>query len=143
MRERDSQKQRVYDWEDKYIGSKHSDIVVFDNVQSIIDYVWNGMGLEYPPKAILLSKTARKGGSATRLHVRLQPVTRTWIILHELAHSMTSDEEDNSDRHNAQFVGVYMKLLEKFLNIPSTYLWWSATESKVKFDRFATPIHED
>lgn len=142
---RDFQKQRVYDWEDKYVGTEYGgDRVEFDNIQSIIDHVWKEMGLEYPPIAIMFRKNAKKLGTSNRTHILFPQHASTWIILHEMAHSMTSDHElGSSDRHGPRFVGVYMKLLEKFMNIPSSYLWWSATESGVKFDRFAKPVYAD
>lgn len=138
---RDFQKSKVYSWENKYVGIEYGgDRVEFDNIQSIIDYVWREMGLEYPPIAVLFSKNAKKQGTANRTSIRFREYSTTWIILHEVAHSMTSDL-DGSYRHGPQFVGVYMKLLEKFMNISPTYLWWSATESGVTFDKFAKPIY--
>lgn len=54
--------------------------------------------------------------------------TRTWIILHEMAHALTF-----GDGHGPNFVGVYINLVEKYLNIPLAFLHYTANVSNVKF----------
>lgn len=75
-----------------------------------------------------LQKAAQ--GDATRLTVRFREdrSTPTWVIIHELAHSLTTDLELGSALHGPDFVGVYMRLLDRF--IPGANLVMLMTTAK-------------
>jgi hypothetical protein len=129
----DFQQQRVYRWEDTLPTGKH---IPFDQISSYTDRVWSEMGLKYPPKVKPMPKQMRKNlADANRETVRFREegcVER--IILHELAHSMTMRIDGLGHQHNDVFVGVYMKLMEKFLNISPLILWFSAKKFGVEFE---------
>lgn len=82
-------------------------------IQAVVDYVWAQLKLEHPPKVIL---TTRKGGAASRMKMffNKDEPTKTWIILHEIAHSLTSTFDGWSAAHGPRFVTQYMKLLVQF-----------------------------
>jgi hypothetical protein len=105
--------QRCYRWEDKHIHARDQSVVPFDQAQSIVDYVWSKAGLSYPPKIGPLSKNAKKTrANASRLQIRIpKSGIKTTILLHEIAHSMTSDALGASEHHGPRFVGVFMHLL--------------------------------
>ena len=134
---RDYQKSRVYKWEDTHVDPLDKSRVEFKNIQAIVDYIWGELGLLFPPKVKAISPQSNYLGYATRLNVKFHEnkTTPTWIIIHELAHSLTSTVDGDSDRHGPNFVGVYMKLLDKF--IPGAnliMLMTTAKLSKVDFD---------
>lgn len=138
---RDYQKSKCYRWEDTHVAKLDSSRVAFENIQPVVDHVWSELGLKYPPRVreMSLQKTSALG-DATRLTIRFKPnaLVPTWVILHELAHSLTATVDDGSDGHGADFVGVYMRLLDKFIpgaNLPM--LMATANMMKVKFNVMA------
>jgi hypothetical protein len=64
--------------------------------------------------------------SATRLSIFLPAKTPSWCLLHELAHAMTSDVDANSDGHGPIFMGVYLKLIARYLRLDPDRLLESA-----------------
>ena len=140
---RDTQKQRVYDWEDRILPPLCGQKVLYKDAQAFVDGVWLKHGWLYPPKVSLMAKQARKifaqGG---REQLKVQPITPAWIILHELAHTLTSTIDGNSDRHGPDFVGIYIKLLESVLNIPVPMTMFTLTKNNIKFNLGAKPHWE-
>ena len=133
---RDFQKNRVYSWEREYLSHKDHSHVPFDQVKAIVNYVWSGEGLEYPPLVELLDprdKTALARANRQKVWVKPEGLP-TWVVLHELSHTLTCDIDGGSNLHGPRFVGIYMKLLEKYLGIPLSYLMFTATKAGVKFD---------
>lgn len=139
---RDVQKSRVYKWEDALPSGR---LVPFAEIDEYVRKIWAAEGLIGPPLVDKLHTNDRHQGKATRGMVWFQAHGCTErIILHELAHSMTATEHPTKrreacDRHGPLFVGVYMWLMEKHLNIPLALSWYTATRSKVKFEMFAKP----
>lgn len=125
---RDFQKQRVYDWEDRHIAPRDLTPVPFDQIPHIVHHCWPG---PYPPKVEALHKLSRMEGTGHRLRLRFPTdrPTKTWIILHEMAHALTF-----GDGHGPNFVGAYIHLVEKYLNIPIAFLHYTAKASNVKFN---------
>lgn len=138
---RDVQRQKVYDWEHKAL--KDGDLYSFEDIQKYVDHVWKEMGLLYPPAVVPINKNSNKAGYGNRMNVWFPPVTTQLTILHELAHSMTTDINGNGERHGARFVGMYMTLLDKFMGVNAFYLWASADKEKVKYERFIKPSITD
>jgi hypothetical protein len=136
---KDYQRAKVYNWEAANIWPGMP--VRFDNIQTYINNIWEKMGLKYPPMVKPLPPQVRViSADATRTVVRF-PETGTTekTILHELAHSMTATASGASHQHNEYFVGMAMVLYEKFLGVDLFFMWYSATEAKVKFEKFMTP----
>jgi hypothetical protein len=134
-----------YEWEDQQVHMRDQGRVPFENAQVIVDYAWAYAGLAYPPKVERLSKSARRTvANATRLRIRI-PVKgiKTTILLHEVAHSMTSEAHgDEYHHHGPRFVGVFMRLLCDHISQVFTMpeLTASAREAQVAFN-LDGPIH--
>jgi hypothetical protein len=133
----DKQKQKVYRWEGKEVAPHDKTIVLFDNIQSIVNYVWADFGLEHPP---LVGKQFHKKttkADATRLVVRFGEKTHTWIILHELSHSATSLCSGESNHHGSLFMGIYLQLLHRYLHLD---LIESAKQAGLHIKEDAIPV---
>lgn len=139
MQKRDFQKNALYAWEREFIAPKDISPIHFSKAQSCVDYVWKEMGLNHPPQVIELAAqnkyAAARGG---RFQIHLKENTKTWIILHELAHAMTSNM-DETDGHGEDFVGMYYKLIEKFMNIPGPYMLYTMEQYKLKYNLGVQP----
>lgn len=136
MSGRDFQKSKVYGWEKNHIAPFDKQKIAFENIAMIVDYVWKNEGYFYPPKVHPIAKQ-HTSAQATGIRDRLefQPYGNyTWIILHELAHTLTSDIEGDHDGHGPKFVGVYMHLVNKYIGINILALMASANDCGVKFD---------
>jgi hypothetical protein len=143
---RDFQRQKVYDWEAKYIEPQDKSKVDFESAQKIVDYVWAQEGLSYSPKVVELPKqTKRACAKANRTRVLLprEGTVSTATLLHELAHSMTMTHDDEGDRHGEKFAGIYMQLLDRYLKIPLVVSMHTAAKMKVKYDTTAKPVFLD
>lgn len=137
MSERDFQRERVYRWQRNFPQGKW---LKFEDIPEYVNRVWMLEGLEHPPLVYELHPNDRHGGKGNRMGLwfpKHGACKRT--VLHEIAHSMTGNIEGTTDRHGPQFVGVFIKLLDRHMCIPSTALWYKAEVDKVKFDMFAKP----
>jgi hypothetical protein len=144
MTARDAQRGRVYAWEDATVAPRDPGKVAFAAAQGMIDAIWAEQGLRYPPRAEKLPPQARRClGDATRLRIRLPPVFSSWLLLHELAHAMSSTHDGESDGHGAVFMGLYVKLLAQYLRLPRTELLASLRAAGVTVDAEAKPIFVD
>lgn len=116
---RDYQRSVCYAWEARHVHSKDASIVPFEQAQSIVNYVWAKAGLMYPPRIRVLTKNAtRVGANATRMWIKIPEAgIQTTVLLHELAHSMTSSAADDQchDNHGPRFVGAFIKLLAEHI----------------------------
>ena len=144
---RDSQRQKVYDWEQR-VGNhlfKLPKMFLFEEIQEYVDHVWSEMGLKYPPAVEAMHGKNQNLGEASRLAVYFPKNENTaqQTIIHELAHSMTRNIHDSSLHHGPGFVGMYMELMIKFMNADRYYLWFSAEKEGVKFQKFMKPVLTD
>lgn len=145
---RDYQKQRLYDWERLCVSPFDKNIVPYDNLQAIVDYIWKEERLQFPPKVMPLPKqVTRKWACANRNCIEAPEAgLPTWVLIHELCHSLTLTFDDmfpKGGAHGPIFVGVYMKLLEKYLKLPILMLMSTAKDAKVDFDIYARPVFLD
>lgn len=137
---RDSQKSKVYAWENAVIAPLSKGAVPFGQAQAFVDGVWLAHGWLYPPKVSLMPKQATAiMATGCRAEVRIREHTPDWVILHELAHTLTSDHDGRCDMHGAEFVGVYIKLLERVLNIPTLMTMYTLRQAKVSYNLAAIP----
>jgi hypothetical protein len=134
---KDSQKNRVYAWENSVVSPHDRTAVPFDQIQNIVNYVWSGRGLEYPPEVRPMFKKKTKKADATRTVVRFGEKTYTWVILHELAHSMTCTCDGRSNGHGSLFMGIYLQLLQTYLKLD---LFESANQSGLAVTPDAIPV---
>jgi hypothetical protein len=144
MASRDSQRSRLYAWEDRTIGQRDRTQVGFAAAQGMVDAIWAEQGLAYPPKVEKLPRQARAVlADASRLRLRLPENFPSWWLLHELAHAMTSTHDGQSDQHGPLFVGVYLQLLTRYLRLPQRELLHSLHAAGIRVDPHARPLFVD
>lgn len=138
---RDYQRQRVYDWETRWIMPRVRDSITFDTAVHVGNYIWSELGLDYPPMFKPLAKQTRRwAGKANRIAVWLPETTTTKTVIHEIAHSLTSDIDGDSHQHGPEYVGMYMKLLDRFTALSLPELLYTAREARVDYNLGATPV---
>jgi hypothetical protein len=141
---RDYQRSACYAWEDRHVHPNDTGTVQFEQAQAIVDYVWKTAGLVYPPKIRPLALTARTfRANATRLWISIPKAgIKSTVLLHEIAHSMTSDAiGEQSHHHGPRFVGVFMRLLcDHIPTFSLQALMASARQERLEFN-FDGPIH--
>ena len=141
MSGRDRQRARLYTWEDAVVAPHDQSLIPFSSAQGMVDAIWREMGLRYPPGVERLPRqaTARQA-DATRLTLRLPDEAPSWILLHELAHAMTSTHDGTSDGHGPLFVGLYVDLLVRYLRLDRIVLLQSLEKAEITIDPAARPI---
>jgi hypothetical protein len=133
---KDYQRQRVYRWEDVVVKPHCPALVPFAKGQQYVDGVWLANGWERPPKVIPLpAQTRRIAAKATFGEVWLPQQIAGWIILHELAHSLTDD------RHGPNFVGMYIDLLERVEKLSRLITMYSLQQAGIDFNLGAQPLN--
>lgn len=136
----DRQKSKVYRWEDVVVSPHDTMAIFFHQVEAIVNYIWEREGLQYPPMVAPISKKSRHVGYGSRLKVQFQPITYTWIVLHELSHSLTSTCDGRSNRHGALYMGIYIQLLHRYLHLDFAELVKSAEAYGLKVKPDAKPV---
>jgi hypothetical protein len=132
---RDFQKSKVYKWERQVVSPRTNLVIPFDRAQMFVDGVWMSLGLIGPPVVTLMANQAtRVWATGERTQLQLRHETPAWVILHELAHALTMDFTGHCDGHGPKFVGAYMKLLDKVLNIPLALTMYSAEHHGIKYE---------
>jgi hypothetical protein len=141
----DRQRSRLYAWEDRVVAPHDPTRIARAAAQGMVaaiwaEPLWQGHGLRFPPKVAALPANARaRVADASRLTIRLRPLTPSWCLLHEIAHAMTANHDGASDGHGACFVGVYLRLLTHYLRLPEPALLASLAEAGIAVDREAMP----
>jgi hypothetical protein len=136
----DAQKSKVYDWENHVIAPLSRGTVPYKQAQAFVNGVWLAHGWLHPPHVGLKAKQAtRVLADGYRGEIRIRPLTPDWVILHELAHALTSDHDGRSAKHGADFVGIYIRLLDRILNIPLPLSLFTLQQAHIEFNLFAIP----
>jgi hypothetical protein len=119
-------------------------ILLFPDAQAVVDAIWSDMGLRYPPAVAPLPRQASATiASANRLSIMLGDQTPSWCVLHELAHAMTSHADGRSDGHGPIFMGVYVRLIERYLRLDPQVLMDSLQDAGIATARNAQPVFVD
>ena len=140
----DCQRGRVYAWETRFLAAPDRSLVPFTSAQGMVDAIWAEQGLRYPPKVERLPRQARTTlADASRLCIRLPEQVPSWCILHELAHAMTTTHDDISDGHGPLFMGVYARLLQRYMRVERSTLLRSLVEAGIAIEPDATPVFVD
>jgi len=142
---RDYQRSKVYAWEKQYVSPfDHSKVNLY-TAKSIVDYIWQGENLKFPPRVLPIADQSKKTGQANRSFIWLQPSVPTWVVIHEVAHSMnsTNDGDTVGDHHGPDYVGIYMKLLTKYLGLSLPVLMFTARKDNLDFNLAAQPLFLD
>lgn len=141
---RDRQRSRVYKWEEMVVYQYSGPDIAFHNIKKMVDYVWEDMGLLYPPKVTQFQPNVKsKGADATREELRFHGQSNARQVLHEMAHAMTDDVEYYYEGHGPEFVGMVMQLYSKYLGIDLLLLEHTATQMGVMFNRGQRPVFLD
>ena len=140
---RDYQRSACYRWEHEVVEPRGGAWVEFDDIQNLVNYIWNKEGLRYPPRVEPLNALNSATATGGRLEVHFRERVQTWVVLHELAHSMTSTFEGQSVGHRRPWLGIYMRLIERYLGIPMLVLTSTATRAGLDFDITAAPVFLD
>lgn len=137
----DAAARRLYAWEDAEVAPRDLSRVPFAQLQALVDHVWAAEGLRYPPRIRPLPRQARATvARATRLAIEVPAELPSWVLLHELAHCMTSTAEGGNDGHGPRFVGLYLQLLVRHARMPETALAASLRAAGIPFDPAARPV---
>lgn len=137
---RDFQRERVYAWENAVVKPRDPSKNRFEDAQALVTAIWTAEGLLHPPRVLPMPAQARVTcATGTRTQLRVPDLVPTWVVLHEIAHAMTSTFEGRSDGHGPDYVGNYMRLLDRFLKIPTPLLMYTASEHNVRFHIHAKP----
>jgi hypothetical protein len=132
---KDYQRQRVYKWEDEHVRPNCPAIVPFCNGQQYVNGVWLTHGWTRPPQVVPLSKRCRTVvAKASHGEVWLPERVAAWVILHELAHSLTDD------RHGPNFVGMYIGLLERIEKLSCLITMHTLKQARIDFNLGAQPL---
>lgn len=145
MRHRDTQRSRVYKWEDRFLPTYDRTDIPFEQTQTLVDGIWTDLGLKYPPTVIKKKNTHKTAAKANRTHIFVPDTIRGWVLLHELSHSLTLDveREDTEGAHGPRFVGIYAKLLIRYLRVSEEFLYMSLSAARINFDKNAKPVFCD
>ena len=140
----DRQRARVYAWEDAVVAAADTSVVPFAAAQGMVDAIWSELDLRYPPKVERLPRQARRlQADGSRLRLRLPESVPSWLLLHELAHALSSTEDGASDGHGPMFMGLYVQLLTRYLRLSASTLIQSAADAGIAIDPNARPLFVD
>jgi hypothetical protein len=142
--DRDRQRSKVYAWEERFVAPRDPSSTAFAHAQSMVDAIWGEMGLRFPPKVEPLPRQARLTvADATRLSIRLADSSPSWWLLHEPAHAMSTTHDGQSDSHGPVFMGLYARLLVRYLRVPIDALLTSLTAGGIEAYMQAEPVFID
>jgi hypothetical protein len=118
--------------------------VAFTAAPAMVDAIWSDMALRYPPAVERLPRRATATlACANRLSIFLPERTPSWCLLHEIAHAMSTTEDGRSDGHGAVFMGLYVRLLVRYLRLDPSGLLASLTAAGVQVAVDAHPVFLD
>ena len=113
--------------------------IAFSAAQAMVDAIWSDMDLRYPPAVDRLSRRATATiASANRLSLSLPDRTPAWCLLHEIGHVMSTTVEGRSDGHGPVFMGLYVRLLVRYLRLDEACLVASLRECGISIARDGT-----
>ena len=118
--------------------------IAFASAQAMVNAIWSDLDLLYPPAVERLPRHATATlASATRLSLFLPDRTPAWCLLHEVAHAMSSTDDGGSDGHGPIFMGLYVRLLVRYLRLDEESLVASLREARISIARDARPVFLD
>ncbi len=129
----DYQQKRVYAWERKHVAPFDTAKISIETAEQIVNYVWAEEGLQHPPKVEYIRDKRARSATGCRLKVRFPDgLLYSWVVLHELAHAMTSNVDGASCQHGPKYMKVYINLLHKYQRLD--YLQMKATAKMENVD---------
>jgi len=134
----------LYAWEDAEVAPRDPVAVPFARLQALVDHVWAAEGLQFPPRVRRLPHQARRTiARATRLSIEVPAALPSWILLHEIAHALTSTAEGTHAGHGPAFVGMYLRLLVRHARMPEAELIASLRRAGIAHDPAPRPAFID
>ncbi len=116
----------------------------FPRAQAMVDAIWSDLGLRFPPSVENLPRHATVTiASADRLSLFLPARTPSWCLLHEIAHALTTTMDGRSDGHGPIFMGIYVRLLVRYLRLDEAELLRSLQDAGIGIARDARPVFAD
>jgi len=114
--------------------------IAFATAQAMVDAIWSDMDLRHPPVVERLPRHATATlASADRLSLCLPAQTPAWCLLHEIAHAMSTTDDGRSDGHGPVFMGLYVRLLVRYLRLDEPWLLASLRDAGISIERDARP----
>jgi hypothetical protein len=118
--------------------------IPFASCQSMVDAIWADMDLRYPRAVEWLSRRATATvASANRLSLFLPDRIPAWCLLHEIAHAMSMTVDGHSDGHGPVFMGLYVRLLVRYLRLDEGDVLASLRQAGISITRDARPVFLD
>jgi hypothetical protein len=137
---KDPQARKAYAWEDRFLLPLQRRAIAFDDAQQVVDGIFIRYGWRYPPRVRPLPKQCRRReASANRVGISLPPVSPDWIVCHEVAHSLTCTVDGKSDEHGADWLGLYLKLLDQVCGMPIPMLMYTLKDTGLAYNLTAKP----
>jgi hypothetical protein len=126
------------------VAPRDRTIIEFASAQAMVDAIWSDMDLRYPPAVERLSRRVTTTiASANRLSLWLPERTPAWCLLHEIAHAMSTTVDGRSDGHGPVFMGLYARLLIRYLRLDEACLLASLREAGISIASGARPVFVD
>lgn len=123
---------KLYAWEDAVVAPRDRSLVPFARLQALVDHVWQAEGRAWPPRVRKLPRQARGTvARATRTAIEAPAELPSWVLLHEIAHALTSDVDGASAGHGPDFVGAYLRLLERHARLDRAMLEHTLREAGI------------
>jgi len=118
--------------------------IAFAAAQAMVDAIWSDMDLRFPPAVERLSRRATATVAiANRLSLCLPARIPAWCLLHEIAHAMSTAHDGHSDGHGPVFMGLYVRLLVRYLRLDEAWLLASLREAGISVAHDAAPVFLD
>jgi hypothetical protein len=128
----------------RVVAPRDRTTIAFAAAQSMVDAIWLDMDLRHPPAVERLSRRATTTvASANRLSICLPDRTPAWCLLHEIAHAMSMTHDGRSDGHGPVFMGLYVRMLVRYLRLDEEWLLASLRDAGISIARDARPVFLD
>jgi hypothetical protein len=134
---------RLYAWENRVVAPLDSSMVPFERMQDIVDYVWAAEGLRWPPRVRPRKASRATLATGSRLAIEAPASLPSWILLHEIAHALTSTAEGVGDGHGPDFVGTYVRLLVQHCRLDRVMLEETLAADGIRWTPDARPAFVD
>lgn len=134
---------RLYAWEDRVVGALDRSAVPFAQMQSLVDHVWSNEGLRWPPRVRPRAATKVTLATGSRLAIEAPDSLPSWILLHEVAHAMTSTADGQGAGHGPDFIGLYLHLLVRYCRLDRAMLEASLKAAGIRWNPQAKPAFLD
>ncbi len=135
--------ERVYAWENRVVAPLDRSVVPFAQMQAIVDHVWAQEGLSWPPRLRPRRATRVTLATGSRLAIEAPETLPSWVLLHEVAHAMTSTADGAGAGHGPDFVGVYVRLLARYCRLDVEMLARTLAEAGIAWNPEARPAFLD